>query len=100
MKGFVIAYKDGAIKGCRIAFDAFDRVAPSADIKGHLPDPSMCFAENARFDRTVQYYEDSVTSFYTTYPVDDDVPIRVLIEEFSAHKTPAEFHNSLSPRQS
>jgi hypothetical protein len=100
VKGFVIAYKDGVVKGCRIVFDASDRVTSSADIKGQLPDSSICFSENGRFDRTVEYYEDSVTSFYRTYPVDDDVPIRVLIEEFSTHKTPAEVHNSLSPRQS
>lgn len=100
VKGFVIAYKDGVVKGCRIAFDAFDRFTSSADIKGQPPDSSICFSENGRFDQTVEYYEDSVTSFYRTYPVDDDVPIRLLIEEFSAHKTPAEVHNSLSPRQS
>jgi hypothetical protein len=100
VKGFVIAYKDGAIKGCRTAFDAFDRYTSSVGIKSQPLDSSICFSENARFDRTAEYYEDSVTLFYQTYPVDDDVPIRVLIEEFSAHKTPEEVHNSLSPRQS
>jgi hypothetical protein len=33
VRGFVIAYKDGAVKGCRIAFDAFDRYASSLDIQ-------------------------------------------------------------------
>ena len=64
VKGFVIAYKDGVVKGCRIAFDAFDHVTSSADIKGQIPDSSICFSENGRFDQTVEYYEDSVTSFY------------------------------------
>jgi len=100
VKGFVIGYKDGAVIGCRTAFGAFDRHTSSVGIKGQPLDSSICFSENARFDRTVEYYEDAVTFFYQTYPVDDDVPIRVLIEEFSAHKTPEEVHNSLGPRQS
>jgi hypothetical protein len=99
VRGFVIGYKDGSFKGCRIALDAFDRYTPSVKVNSQLPDSSICFSENSRFDRTVDYYEDSVTSFYQMYPVDDDVPIRVLIEEFSDHKTPAEFHNSLRPRE-
>jgi hypothetical protein len=82
-----------------MAFDAFNHYTANADIKDQKPDPATCLSQNARFDRTVEYYADSVTSFYQTYSVDDDVPIRVLIEEFSTHETPAEFHNSLRPRQ-
>src|SRR5215475_262487 len=90
VKGFVIGYKDRAVRGCGTAFEAFDRYASSVGIKSQPLDSSTCFSENARFDRTAEYYADSVTLFYQTYPVDDDVPIRVLIEEFSAHKTPEE----------
>jgi hypothetical protein len=99
VRGFVIAYKDGALRGCRMAFDALDHYTTSADNKSQPPDASICFSESARFDRTVEYYEDSVTSFYKTYPDDDDVPIRFLIEELSAHETPLQIHNALSPRE-
>ena len=57
-------------------------------------------SEYSRFDRTVEYYETAVTSFYKTNPGDDDVPIRVLIEQFADHKTPADIHSGFSPRQS
>jgi glycosylphosphatidylinositol transamidase (GPIT) subunit GPI8 len=82
-----------------MAFDAFEHYTAHADIKRQKPDSAICFSQNAPFDRTVEYYADSVTSFYQTYSVDDDVPIRVLIEEFSTHNTPAEFHNQLRPRE-
>lgn len=95
----MIAYKDGAFKGCNTAVDAFEHYTVSANSKSQKPDSTICLSENSRFDRTAEYYADSVTSFYQTYSVDDDVPIRILIEEFSTHQTPAEFHNSLRPRE-
>jgi hypothetical protein len=100
VRGFVVGYKNGAVNGCRAAFDAFEHSSASANIKSLPPDSSICFSANSRFDRTVEYYADCVTTFYKTYPVDDDVPIRVLMEQFADHKTPAEIHSGLSPRQS
>jgi len=95
----VIGYKDGAVNGCRAAFDAFEHHTASENIKSLSPDSSICFSGNSRFDRTVEDYADCVTTFYKTYPVDDDVPIRLLIQQFADHKTPAEIHKGLSPRQ-
>jgi hypothetical protein len=100
VRGFVIGYKDGAVSGCRSAFDAFEHYSTSANIKSPSPDSSICFSVNSRFDQTAEYYADCVTTFYKTYAVDDDVPIRFLIEQFSDHESPAEIHNGLSPRQS
>jgi hypothetical protein len=96
LRGFVIAYRDGAVHGC---LDAFERFAHANSAETTF-DNAGCYQGRKQFDRDVGEYETFMTSFYKTYFQDDDVPIRFLLEELASHKTPAEIHNALTPRGS
>lgn len=95
VRGFVIAYRDGAVYGC---LDAFEHSTPASGADKKTSDHAVCYQEGNQFDRDVGDYETSTTSFYKTYPQDDDVPIRFVLAELASHKTPAEIHNALTPR--
>jgi hypothetical protein len=95
LRGFVVAYRDGAVRGCLHAFEHMPHTpAEDKTTSGY----AACFQEGTQFDRDVSDYEISITSFYKTYPQDDDVPIRFLLKELASHKTPAEIHTALGPR--
>jgi hypothetical protein len=98
VRGFVVAYRDGMLRGCRFAFEAFEHASGTSSAGKQILDSATCYQQKLQFDRDMEYYEHSVTAFYKAYPEDDDVPIRLLLEELAAHKNPADIHGALSPR--
>jgi len=97
LRGFVVAYRDADLHGC---LHAFERMPHAPARYKNTSGDAICFQVRFQFDRDVRDYEISMTSFYRTYPQDDDVPIRFLLIELASHKTSAEIHTELSPRGS
>jgi hypothetical protein len=96
LRGFVVAYRPALLRGCEFALDQLKSSSPKAEQT--LADTSVCFKQEEAFDKPVEYYEQLMTNFYKQYPDDDDVPLKFLLLELAAHRSPNDIHNSLSPR--
>jgi hypothetical protein len=96
LRGFVVAYRPALLRGCEFAFDHLKSTNPQGTQT--LADTSLCFEQEEPFDKPVEDYEVSMTTFYKQYPEDDDVPLKFLLLELAAHKSPIDIHSSLSPR--
>jgi hypothetical protein len=96
LRGFVVAYRPALLRGCEFALDQLK----IANLKGEQTsaDTALCFQQKEEFDKPVEDYEQLMTKFYKQYPVDDDVPLKFLLLELAAHKSPNDIHSSLSPR--
>ena len=98
VRAFVIGYRQGSDEGCQVA----ERAAqPSLS-------ESICWKQTERlpstfralfYDDEVSQYSRSMTTFYESYPEDDDVPITFLLESIVfEQKTPVQVHNLLPSR--
>ena len=86
VKGFLIAYREAYRQSC---------VASAIDSG---TDDTLCLARQQVFRREVAYYQSFVTEFYTRYPEDRDVPMRMLLMS-ADDRTQSEIHESLSKKE-
>jgi hypothetical protein len=96
LRGFVVAYRPALLRGCEFALDHVKIAYPKGEQT--LADTALCFQQKEEFDKPVEDYEQLMTKFYKQYPDDDDVPLKFLLLELAAHKSPNDIHSSLSPR--
>jgi hypothetical protein len=96
LRGFVVAYRPALLRGCEFARDHLKSTNPEGEQS--LADTALCFQQKEEFDKPVEDYEQLMTKFYELYPEDDDVPLKFLLLELAAHKSPSDIHSSLSPR--
>jgi hypothetical protein len=96
LRGFVVAYRPALLRGCEFALNHLKSGNPKGEQT--LADASLCFQQEEQFDKPVEDYEQLMTKFYKQYPEDDDVPIKFLLLELAARRSPIDIHNSLSPR--
>jgi hypothetical protein len=96
LRGFVVAYRPALLRGCEFALDHLKGANPKGEQT--LADASLCFKQEEAFDKPVEDYEQLMTNFYKQYPDDDDVPLKFLLLELAAHRSPNDIHSSLSPR--
>jgi hypothetical protein len=96
LRGFVVAYRPALLRGCEFALDQLKSSNPKGE--QNLADTSVCFKQEEAFDKPVEDYEQLMTNFYKQYPDDDDVPLKFLLLELAAHRSPNDIHSSLSPR--
>jgi hypothetical protein len=64
---------------------------------GRTGDFDPCLKEQHLFQRDLSCYEKFVTDFYTRYPQDEDVPVRVLLLQ-ADQKTIQEVHEWLAKK--
>jgi hypothetical protein len=86
IRGFLVGHREGFRRACIATIDLVKSTG-KPDANG----TSSCFASEQFFRKEVSYYENFVTDFYTKYPEDRDLPLRILIED-SEEKTPEQVH--------
>lgn len=91
VRGFIVGHGDGCQTGCRTA------ESNSTDSKGAGGDLDPCLQQRHLFHREVPSYEKFVTDLYNRYPMDRDVPLRVLLLQ-ADEKTPDEVHRWLAKK--
>ena len=88
VKGFIVGHSEGYQSACRVA-EANNVVSKKTDSEF---DP--CLQKRHLFRREPPSYEQFVTDFYNRYPMDRDVPLRILLLQ-ADEKSPEEVHQWL-----
>jgi hypothetical protein len=97
VRGFFAGYWHGYEHGC-------DYLTPITQSRTAAHDcwskkPANLPTGGSLADDLVNQYANSMTTYYKSYPEDDDVPITVLLENFAFYnQPPAHFHSMLPPR--
>jgi hypothetical protein len=91
VRGFIIGHGDGYQSGCR-----------AAETNGTAPKTAenefdTCLQQRHLFRKEAPFYEHFITDFYDRYPMDRDVPVRVLLLQ-ADQKTPQEVHEWLAKK--
>jgi hypothetical protein len=82
VRGFIVGHGDGYRQACNES----EAASPHTTAAGEF-DP--CLKKQHLFERDLSYYEKFVSDFYSRYPRDRDVPVRVLLLQ-ADQKTPQE----------
>ena len=90
VKGFIVGHDDGYRSGCAAARASFDSKQAGSKT-------GSCLQQRHLFRKDVAFYEQFITSFYDKYPMDRDVPFRVLLLQ-ADEKTPDEVHRWLASK--
>lgn len=96
LRGFIVANRTALLRACEFALDHLKSANPKREQS--LESRALCYQQKEGFDKSVEDYEPLMTKYYKQYPEDDDVPLRFLLLELAAHKSPNDIHGSLSPR--
>jgi hypothetical protein len=90
VRGFIVGHGNGYDSGC---------ITASSDSKDSCPeaDSVTCVQKQHLFRKDVPFYEKFVTDFYSRYPEDRDVPMRILILQ-ADDKSPDEVHQWLAEK--
>jgi hypothetical protein len=92
VKGFILGHDDGYQSGCRAAAEA-----GSATEKHPDSDFDPCLQKRHLFRKDAAFYREFITDFYTRYPMDRDVPIRILLLQ-ADEKNADELHQWLAKK--
>jgi hypothetical protein len=89
VRGFIVGHTDGYRSGCR----AVDTKSSTASMAQSAVDG--CLQQQHLFRKTVSFYQEFITAFYTRYSTDRDVPFRILLGH-ADEKTPEQVHQWLT----
>lgn len=91
VKGFIVGHAEGYKSGCRTAETS------GSDSRGASSGFDPCLQQRHLFGKDAEFYEQFVTDFYSQYVMDQDVPVRVLLQQ-ADKKTPEEVHQWLAKK--
>ncbi len=91
IKGYIQGNRDGHQKGCGTAEQL---IAANGKASKVINIFKPCLDSMASFTDATGNYEASITSFYQKYPVDREVPMRLVLQFMSdeSRKTPEQIH--------
>jgi hypothetical protein len=99
VRGFLAGYRQGYDHGCDYLIAMTQSRTSDYDCLSKKPQHLPISDSQALLNDDSSTYATSMTAFYETYPQDDDVPITILLYNIVFNnKTPAQFHNELTPR--
>jgi hypothetical protein len=91
VRGFIMGHGDGYQSGCRAA----ETNSTESKMAANEFDP--CLQQRHLFRKEAPIYEHFITDFYNRYPMDRDVPVRVLLVQ-ADEKTPDQVHQWLAKK--
>ncbi|MGB6265899.1 MAG: hypothetical protein WBF56_09165 [Candidatus Acidiferrales bacterium] len=92
LEGYLTGLADGHDRGC-LDYEVGTPYRSGTKMNEKSP-VEKCLRLGLKFHQPVDYYEGLMTKYYTTYPEDENLPIRKLLTELSATKNQslAEIH--------